>query len=76
MVKSLEQPLVLIRENYVAKVTIFLNQKLGDGWEKTDKKLVENLRKIGRKSVKRLGENQIKLAVEKSCVAGLKRTAE
>jgi len=57
VVKSLEQAVESIRENYIAKITIFLKQKLEDGWEKTDKKLGENLRKVGRKSLKRLGEN-------------------
>ena len=41
-VDAIEKLIELIRENNIAEINIFLNQKLGDGWEKTYEKLGEN----------------------------------
>ena len=50
-----------LQKNNIAGLNTLLNQKLGDGWEKTKIRLGENQNQVGRKDVKILGENQIKI---------------
>ena len=50
-----------IQKNNVVGLNTILNQKLGDGWEKTKIRLGENQNPVGGKDEKILGKNQIKI---------------
>ncbi len=53
--------LEFIQNSNMVGLNALLNEKLGDGWEKTYVELGENQNKVGNKEMKGLGENQIKI---------------
>jgi len=50
-----------VKENNLKQLVNLLDKQLGEGWEKTEKRLGEEPKKVRRKSKAQLGENQIKI---------------
>ncbi len=59
--ENIEKVLQWVKENDLQGIRSLLNKELGEGWEKTEEKLGEKLKRVGRKAKKELGETQLKI---------------